>query len=99
HADIYALSLHDALPILDQVGSLLVETDERGAVLAASNFEPFGLRLAGASQETNQFAGTPRDDSIELDHMGERFYAADLGMWTSRSEEHTSELQSRENLV
>lgn len=73
----------DRLFVMDQVGSLLVETDERGAVLAASNFEPFGLRLAGASQETNQFAGTPRDDSIELDHMGERFYAADLGMWTS----------------
>src|SRR5690606_39884308 len=94
----YTLSLHDALPILEterQVGVGLgqqrrgaVDGVERGPVL------PRLQRLAGDERgQLGDRLGLPDGDgplAIE---------AGGLEVGGPRSEEHTSELQSRENLV
>src|SRR5207302_9009519 len=78
--DIYTLSLHDALPICDVVGSTRIPASCRsighGGGGSSSGLVP---RRPGSSYVTGQ--------ALAVD--GERL----------RSEEHTSELQSRENLV
>src|SRR5690606_40533729 len=95
-AGIYALSLHDALPI---------SVPPRQVVCPVVAVGPFpalrALHLLGGVD-----GGTPRS----LRQMPERFGAAvqagiapadlcPLAGSAGRSEEHTSELQSRENLV
>src|SRR5690606_39862455 len=83
--DIYPLSLHDALPILADFQQLL------GAPVILMGF---GLNTDGAHGPDEHFY-------IDLFHKGIdasiHFLKNIAG--ASRSEEHTSELQSRENLV
>ena len=73
----------DVLLVTDQVGSLLGEFDERGERLTEVALLPYGFARQDDSAETNKYAGTPRDGLTGLDHMGARFYAPDLGVWTS----------------
>src|SRR5690606_40934822 len=82
-SEIYTLSLHDALPISLTVTGLLT-TD---VILAVSQSVPGAndLPLLGFAMGGN---------ADELDAT----WSADPGAG-ARSEEHTSELQSRENLV
>lgn len=44
---------------------------------------PYGLAHHDNSIQTNVYANNPRDRSVGLDHMGARFYAPELGVWTS----------------
>src|SRR5690606_41674084 len=93
----YTLSLHDALPILvlaalgggaGQVGG---EEVVRVAVVAGPAHEyQVVLAVLGA---LDQFAPFEHAD-VRLDADG-----GQVGLQHLRSEEHTSELQSRENLV
>src|SRR5690606_39796392 len=88
----FTLSLHDALPIFDQA----VRVADRQVLAAAVGMVDQGL-LAGPARPHGLLervehelgllrrAGPPADDSP--------------GEHVDRSEEHTSELQSRENLV
>src|SRR5690606_41005395 len=96
---IYTLSLHDALPILDAVQEAVVLTDEQGRV---QYLNPAATALFAMGQEAvsgrclwpllplYRVAGSElqplADGPPGPGHHG-------------RSEEHTSELQSRENLV
>jgi len=73
----------DVLLVTDQVGSLLGEFDEQGERLTEVALLPYGFARQDDSAETNKYAGTPRDSLTGLDHMGARFYAPDLGIWTS----------------
>jgi len=73
----------DRLLVSDQVGSLLAEFDEQGDVLVAVETEPYGFVRQSGSSETHQYAGTPLDPGVGLSHMGARFYAPDLGLFTS----------------
>src|SRR5690606_40645111 len=85
---IYTLSLHDALPI--SLPAVAVGQARGGG----GESEGYDVRGGGAGQPQLD-AATPgggeheqhRDDDVPGDHAG------------ARSEEHTSELQSRENLV
>src|SRR5690606_41570228 len=82
--DIYTLSLHDALPIL-QTPNI--------DVLAKN-----GLRF------TNYYAGSTvcapsREALLTGKHTGHTYIRGNFLTNEKRSEEHTSELQSRENLV
>src|SRR5690606_41394778 len=82
----YTLSLHDALPIFagDAVAvEVAVERAQRRVVA----HQPVG-ELAHAQ---------PQDLAVEADPVGEQRALA--RQRAARSEEHTSELQSRENLV
>src|SRR5690606_40604265 len=92
-SDIYPLSLHDALPILGWRAYILNSfcREEAGGAMKT-------VRLTAAQALVRYLANQMTPD-------GETFIA---GVWAIfghgnvaglRSEEHTSELQSRENLV
>jgi len=73
----------DVILVTDQTGSLLGEFDERGNRLTTVSLAPYGFARQDDSHETQKHAGAPRDAAVDLDHMGARFYAPDLGQWTS----------------
>src|SRR5690606_41660176 len=85
-AEMYTPSLHDALPIYDEEEDDHRDGDQRGA---GHDEGPVGLfgRLDEGAQPHRQCAlvGPGHDDERVRELV--------------RSEEHTSELQSRENLV
>src|SRR5206468_11935942 len=83
------LSLHDALPISFRVA------DPFGAELA--HFHNGQAAFAGKAINEKRFADAdpPRDEHAALDDVG----LAILEEPGQRSEEHTSELQSRSDLV
>src|SRR5690606_39536805 len=84
----YTLSLHDALPICeDRLGQVLVGIDVQGQETRGGDQIPRG---GARIDEADALAGVVFDagDVVTVD-AGEAV----------RSEEHTSELQSRENLV
>src|SRR5690606_41589615 len=89
--DIYTLSLHDALPIYPQQVLLVLAPE------IAPGLDPFlgseVLNLVHSSRDfktLNEIHRFPECDYV---------YLIDLDHDVLRSEEHTSELQSRENLV
>ena len=77
------LSDEDTLLLSDLLGSTLAETSGEGTPKAAFATYPFGYPRYDDSRETQQYAGSPRDNAVLLDHMGARFYAPDLGVWSS----------------
>src|SRR5207253_11490101 len=89
----YSLSLHDALPICLEVGGarapddqLLLTRDGRGRLL--------GRRAAGSKEPDSRAAGDQEAPSCD-GHGAPPLCAGH----STRSEEHTSELQSRGHLV
>src|SRR5690606_40352480 len=93
--DIYTLSLHDALPISPTVQGKIGRHQQNVADLPV-------MELRGFKVTPFQIGLFPRQNEIQYRRvrLEDRFarllpqIAVDL-----RSEEHTSELQSRENLV
>jgi RHS repeat-associated protein len=77
------LAAGDTVLATDLLGSLLVETDSQGNPRAHFAAFPFGVARTDTSAASHRYAGSPRDAAIGLDHMGARFYAPDLGIWTS----------------
>ncbi|MET0413757.1 MAG: RHS repeat-associated core domain-containing protein, partial [Polyangiaceae bacterium] len=73
----------DTLLINDQLGTLLAETSASGSVRARFAAYPYGLTRHDTSSESQQYAAATRDETIGLDLMGARFYAPDLGIWTT----------------
>src|SRR5690606_41965880 len=93
----HSLSLHDALPILDisNANTLILE---RSDMLGLSQLHQLRGRVGrGRERAYAYFLYPPEKPLTETAHDRLATMAAhtDLG----RSEEHTSELQSRENLV
>src|SRR5690606_40485473 len=87
---IYALSLHDALPICRWTVEAAIQHAVPAPAIAASLFARFSSRqdnspsMKAVAAMRNQFGG----HALRTDAPP-----------TTRSEEHTSELQSREKLV
>src|SRR5207302_9726077 len=94
-ADTPTLSLHDALPIFD-CATALAERDELEAIgTEGSLFLDDPWHCVHPVIELRRDGGT---DRIELEPVDS--YRLELeNLSHARSEEHTSELQSRENLV
>src|SRR5690606_41763025 len=93
--EIFALSLHDALPIYDQIseeGKFLKNVDrlsEKVDYLSTIKSNKIGCLTAVYSVK---YFG-----KVYMENIAKR---QDYTLWLKlRSEEHTSELQSRENLV
>src|SRR5690606_41835559 len=93
--ELYTLSLHDALPIL----ALLPHANF--VVKAAMARNPVTACLVSmAGYIPNDFEGSDLiNRSVEALQDGQSLVIFPEGTRTARSEEHTSELQSRENLV
>src|SRR5690606_40024139 len=93
------LSLHDALPIFrPSTGREELDEPVEAVVppkrMIVSNG---GVRKAGVRQDDNGFAGT-LFAKFHRDDVCRRIVAFPAKRVDERSEEHTSELQSRENL-
>src|SRR5439155_17255603 len=92
----YTLSLHDALPIY-----LLRQDVQRGL----GHDDPVELLIADRARHRSRLAEllAPGDDDPPLRHAGEEVARAAHALKgrgdVARSEEHTSELQSRGHLV
>src|SRR3712207_7179277 len=83
--EIYTLSLHDALPIYQDVD---------GLAHFAVEFEDGARReLEKVADRHARTAENRRHDDRDVEHLFE------IGRVLGRSEEHTSELQSRQYLV
>src|SRR5690606_39883620 len=88
---IYTLSLHDALPICRSIGDRLLPLARRPEVLGAP--APQG------TQKTAKEMGPRRVHRCIPVAAAHGILQQQPGNIELRSEEHTSELQSRENLV
>src|SRR3712207_6877252 len=82
--EIYTLSLHDALPIFDVLRDDIVRLK---------------ISRGGGFDEQPTFAVAADLDAARADFAVEQSEAAVLVRTAQRSEEHTSELQSRQYLV
>jgi RHS repeat-associated protein len=74
----------------DQLGSVIVETDERGGALSFESYYPFGQTayqsgsgVAEVSRRRYRFNGKERDDETGLYFYGARYYLPWLGRWLS----------------
>src|SRR5690606_39314872 len=93
------LSLHDALPIL--AGTVRGRPGAQRLAVTSGGTIPdrglFGVFLAGADpKKGGGRVGELDEEMVYESRVGDVFT---LGTTSWRSEEHTSELQSRENLV
>src|SRR5690606_40366173 len=88
---LYTLSLHDALPISGRAVRL---SALRGQAVGAAQWGA-GARPCGAAQWSSGAGRRPRQRTT----VATRSTAPAPPASGARSEEHTSELQSRENLV
>src|SRR5690606_41326577 len=98
-AYIYALSLHDALPISQ--GHFASRYAHRDGVRVKSGISHEGVLdpLSGVVGRWTSLQRDPVVDRNHPEHAFDCFGGSDaLVVPVSRSEEHTSELQSRENL-
>src|SRR5690606_41580470 len=93
----YTLSLYDALPISEYLALLLFSILGTMLVGAAGDLLMIFLGIEMGSLAVYALTGFARRRTTSLEGALKYFL---LGAFaTARSEEHTSELQSRENLV
>src|SRR5207302_8523536 len=90
----YMLSLHDALPIWDFEIELLI--DRVGLGFAQIPFDPTGAEYRSGHTQGDAILRRDRANVLRALHPDS---VSCQQLYTLRSEEHTSELQSRENLV
>src|SRR5690606_20884444 len=77
------LTAVDTILLTDLTDSSLGEANGRGERTAEVALLPYGFARTDTSLQTNVYSHSPRDRSVGLDHMGARFYAPELGVWTS----------------
>src|SRR5690606_40235543 len=82
---LYTLSLHDALPILSTGHTRPLRTSSSSPISILRSFGPSACKSSSVTSDS-LFSCIPRSSCA-------------IVVGTGRSEEHTSELQSRENLV
>src|SRR5690606_39405357 len=94
---IYPLSLHDALPILAEVNPLARTAD--GQILCLDAKVTLDDNAAFRHPDHAALVDRSAVDPLEQRAKEKDLNYVKLDHGTVRSEEHTSELQSRENLV
>src|SRR5690606_41561105 len=98
-SDIYTLSLHDALPILALRHPLDTDRVLPGLLLPGRSLAPAQAGRPLASAAHGLLARGPGDAVLRDQRGALRVRQVPVQHAHARSEEHTSELQSRENLV
>src|SRR5690606_41900068 len=97
--ELSSLSLHDALPIFPVIKKFLYSDNEiflRELVSNAVDATQKVKRLASLGQYNGELGDVTID--VAFDEKAKTITISDRGIGMTRSEEHTSELQSRENL-
>src|SRR5690606_40385112 len=97
--NIYTLSLHDALPIYPQVIYVNIINTDTGCDIATVSFNIAVHEAAQANPDLVPIVYEICDDEMDFDGDTTNNSAQFDLATQNRSEEHTSELQSRENLV
>ena len=80
--------------VWDHLGSTRLVTDSAAGVISRHDYLPFGEEIAGGSggrgngwgsttDVTQKFTGKERDQEMQLDYFGARYYGAALGRFTS----------------
>src|SRR5690606_42161731 len=92
-SEIYTLSLHDALPIFQRVAAVLLAVH----VALEIGQRSLSIRVTDGQHAAADAAVSGAAVAVTGLHSHRRSGAE--APLTARSEEHTSELQSRENLV
>lgn len=84
----------------DPLGSIRVVADERGAVAATRDFDPFGMPLGAAMDETPRpgFAGMFYDPVAAVYLTPQRAYDPELGQFLQRDPVHMTPLGSIQDL-
>jgi RHS repeat-associated protein len=68
----------------DAVGSVRMITDQNGQVVARYDYLPFGEPWnPPTSPDPRQFAGKERDQETGFDYFGARYYASQMGRFTT----------------
>ncbi len=80
---VQTLSDADELLFDGTSGTLAETTTGTGTPGGSFASYPYGLSRWDDSDQTRKYANSPRDKSMNLDQMGARWYAFDLGVWTS----------------
>src|SRR5690606_41885060 len=94
----YTLSLHDALPILVSAFGLVHSRFSTNTFPSWSLAQPF--RMIAHNGEINTLTGNLNWFYAGVRSLSSPYFTdEEMEILQNRSEEHTSELQSRENLV
>src|SRR5690606_40452047 len=96
--DVDTLSLHDALPILKEAVSILKAAEFDLIILETSGIGQSDTEITDHS-DLSMYVMTPEFGAATQLEKIDMLDFADVVAINKRSEEHTSELQSRENLV
>src|SRR5205085_4893099 len=96
---IYTLSLHDALPIWDIIPGMTER--KRGHIINIGSIAGKEVYPNGNVYCASKFAvdALTRGMRMDLNAFGIKVTSINPGLVETRSEEHTSELQSQSNLV
>src|SRR5690606_39465120 len=94
--DIYPLSLHDALPIYVRLSDAEILHQNVDLATQVIIYDVFSPPVASRIYAYSSLAAY---EAIRFSEDSNESIAEKLHGWHTRSEEHTSELQSRENLV
>lgn len=68
--------------LADHLGTLLLATDETGAVVANQRYSPFGASWSDGGA-LDRFLGRPADGETGLIHLGARYYSPLIGRFIS----------------
>src|SRR5258708_29968558 len=75
---------------LDAGGNVLVVTDQSGAIIEQRDYLPFGEEWKPApGDQPKRFTGKERDAETGLDYFGARYYASNIGRFTTADPAHT----------
>src|SRR5690606_40224224 len=94
--EIYTLSLHDALPISHSPALLPAQQEAVDAIAGTQAFKPYLLHGVTGSGKTEVYLQAAAQLLAREPASQILILVPEINL---RSEEHTSELQSRENLV
>jgi RHS repeat-associated protein len=83
HRTVGELTDADTFIVTDLLGSVLGEASFKGESKTTFATYPFGATRYDTTSASWKYASSPRDVAVGLDHMGARFYASELGIWTS----------------